>query len=108
MKRRFGQTIKLKPECREEYVRQHKSVWPGVLKMIKECGLHNYSIFLKDNTLFSYFEYEGDDFAADMNKMACHKETQRWWEVVKPLMEPLETKKPGEFWADMDEIFHLD
>ena len=108
MQKRFGQTIRLKPGCIDEYIHQHKKVWPEVIGMIKECGLYNYSIFIKDNYLFAYFEYEGNDFAADMNKMAQHKETQRWWDVVKPLMEPLETKKPGEFWADMDEIFHLD
>jgi L-rhamnose mutarotase len=108
MMRRFGQTIILKPECREEYVRRHKAVWPGVLIMIKECGLRNYSIFLKDNTLFAYFEYEGDNFVADMQRMEQHEETQRWWDVVKPLMEPIESKEPGEFWADMEEIFHID
>ena len=107
MLRRFGQTIKLKPECREEYVRQHKAVWPGVLRMIKECGLRNYSIFLKDNLLFAYFEYEGKDYETDMQKMAQHKETQRWWKLVKPLMQPLKSKKPGEFWSEMEEIFHV-
>ena len=108
MKRRFGQTIKLKPEYREEYVRQHKAVWPDVLKMIKECGLRNYSIFLKDNTLFAYFEYEGKDYETDMQKMAQHKETQRWWNIVKPMMDPLDSRQTGEFWAEMQEVFHMD
>lgn len=108
MKKRFGQTIRLKPEGREEYVRQHAAVWPGVLKMIKECSLSNYSIFLKDNLLFAYLEYEGSDFQADMKKMEQHEETQRWWDLVKPLMDPFETIQPGEFWADMEEVFHLD
>lgn len=107
MRKRFGQTINIKPEGREEYVWQHKAVWPGVLKNIKECGLCNYSIFLKDNQLFAYFEYEGNDYEGDMQKMTQYEETQRWWNVVKPLMEPLESRKVGEFWADMEEIFHL-
>jgi L-rhamnose mutarotase len=41
-----------------------------------------------------------------MNRMAADPETKRWWSVVKPLMEPIETCKPGEFWADMVEIFY--
>lgn len=105
---RFGQTIKLKPEGAKEYIQQHKAVWPGVLEKIKDCNISNYSIFLKDNILFAYFEYTGDNFDADMKKMATHKETQRWWDVVKPLMKPIETAGSNEFWANMKEIFHLD
>ena len=80
----------------------------GCLAKIKECNLSNYSIYKKDNTLFAYFEYTGNDFASDMEKMAAHEETQRWWDVVKPLMQPLETAGPEEFWANMEEIFHLE
>lgn len=106
--RRFGQTIRLKPEKADEYIQYHNTVWPGVLEKIKECNISNYSIFIKDNVLFAYFEYTGNKFESDMQKMAAHEETQRWWDVVKPLMEPVETRKPGEFWADMEEIFHLE
>ena len=106
--KRFGQTIRLKPEGVAEYIRLHAKTWPGVLAKIKECNIANYSIFRKDNTLFAYFEYTGNDFTDDMDRMAADPETQRWWEVVKPLMEPIETRAPGEFWADMVEIFHLD
>ncbi|WP_159523857.1 L-rhamnose mutarotase [Sunxiuqinia indica] len=106
--RRFGQMIRLKPEGAEEYIRQHAAVWPGVLRMIKACNIQNYSIYFKDNYLFSYFEYIGVDFDGDMARMAADPETQRWWDVVKPLMEPLATRGAGEFWSDMQEIFHLE
>ncbi len=100
--------IRLKPEGATKYIQLHAEVWPGVLAKIKECKLENYSIFLKDIYLFAYFEYSGSDFEQDMAKMAAHEETQRWWDVVKPLMEPMENREPGEFWCAMDEIFHLD
>ncbi len=106
--RRFGQVIRLIPGKASEYIKYHASVWPGVLKMIKQCNISNYSIFIKDNMLFAYFEYSGNDFTADMNKMSQDEETLKWWDVVKPLMNPLETRQDGEFWADMKEIFHLD
>lgn len=108
MKRRFGQMIRLKPEGADEYIRQHAAVWPGVLKMIKRCNIQNYSIYFKDDYLFAYFEYTGTDFHGDMAKMAADPETQRWWNVVKPLMEPLENREPDEFWSTMQEIFHLE
>ena len=100
--------IRLKPEGADEYIRQHAAVWPAVLDMIKTCHIRNYSIYFKDNYLFSYFEYTGSDFEGDMAKMAADPETQRWWDVVKPLMDPLENREPGEFWSNMQQIFHLE
>lgn len=106
--KRYGQIIGVKPEHFEEYKKFHAAVWPDVLKMITDCNIRNYSIFHKDNQLFAYFEYVGDDFAADMAKMAADPTTQKWWSVMEPMQQPVETRKPGEWWANMDEVFHLD
>lgn len=106
--KRYGSVIKVKPEKLEEYKKLHAAVWPGVLKKIKECNISNYSIYYKDGFLFSYFEYTGTDYDKDMARMAEDEETQRWWDVCKPCQQPLETRKDGEWWADMDEYFHLD
>jgi L-rhamnose mutarotase len=59
--KRVGSVLKLKPECMESYKAYHAEVWPEVLAMIRECNIRNYSIFLKDNYLFAYFEYHGTD-----------------------------------------------
>lgn len=40
--------------------------------------------------------------------MSEDPKTQEWWEVVKPLQEPLEERKDGEWWANMEEVYHLD
>jgi L-rhamnose mutarotase len=106
--KRYGSVLKLKPGALEEYSRLHAAVWPSVLDMIAQCNIRNYSIYHKDGYLFSYFEYVGDDFEADMKKMADDPETQRWWAVCTPLQEPLETRRTGEWWADMAEVFHTD
>lgn len=106
--KRYGMVIKLKAGALNEYKRLHAAVWPKVLTTIKDCNIRNYSIFHKDGFLFSYFEYAGNDFNEDMKKMADDTETQRWWAVCKPLQEPIETRKEGEWWADMDEVFHTD
>ncbi|HHV99869.1 MAG TPA: L-rhamnose mutarotase [Clostridiaceae bacterium] len=106
--KRYGQVIKVKPEKLEEYKKLHANAWPDVLKMIKECNINNYSIFYKDGYLFAYFEYVGNDFEADMAKMAADPVTQKWWDVCKPCQEPLETIAEGEWWANMEEVFHLD
>lgn len=106
--KRYGSVIKLKPEKFEQYQKLHSAVWPEVLKAISQCNIRNYSIYHKDDLLFSYFEYTGSDFKADMDKMAADPVTVKWWEVCKPCQEPLSTRKSGEWWADMEEIFHHD
>ena len=104
--KRYGSVIKVVPEKLEEYKRLHAAVWPGVLDMIKKCNIRNYSIYYKDGFLFSYYEYTGDDYAADMAMMAADPETQRWWSVCEPCQQPLETRAPGEWWAIMEEVFY--
>ncbi|HOW72032.1 MAG TPA: L-rhamnose mutarotase [Phycisphaerae bacterium] len=103
---RYGMVLKVRPEKFEEYKSLHAAVWPDVLKMITECKIRNYSIYHKDGYLFSYFEYVGTDFAADMARMAADATTQRWWAVCMPCQDPLPTRAPGEWWANMEEVFH--
>ena len=105
---RYGMVLGVRPEAEEEYIRHHAAVWPDVLDMIRQCNIRNYSIYLKDGFLFSYFEYHGTDFAADMAKMAADPTTQKWWAIMEPMQDPLPTRQPGEWWANMPEVFHLD
>ena len=106
--KRYGSLIRVRPEQFEEYKRLHANIWPEVLKRIEACHIRNYSIYHKDGYLFSYFEYVGEDYEGDMAKMAADPITQKWWEVCKPCQEPLETRAEGEWWADMEEVFHTD
>jgi L-rhamnose mutarotase len=100
--------IGLKPEVEAKYREYHANVWPGVLDRIRQCNIRNYSIYLKDGVLYSYFEYHGADFHADMAKMAADKTTQEWWALMMPMQQPLATRKEGEWWAEMEEVFHMD
>jgi L-rhamnose mutarotase len=111
--KRYGMVIGLDAGKLAEYKQLHAAVWPEVLQMIGQCGIRNYSIYLRQlgdgqHYLFSYFEYAGDDFAADMAAMAADPVTQRWWAVCKPCQQPLSNAGPGEWWAGMEEVFHCD
>ncbi|MHC4751472.1 MAG: L-rhamnose mutarotase [Planctomycetota bacterium] len=111
--KRYGNVIGVRPEKIEEYKQLHADVWPGVLKMIKQCNIRNYSIYLGELEkgkyyLYSYFEYTGDDFEADMSKMAADPTTQKWWELCEPCQVPVPIRKEGEWWANMEEVFHYD
>ena len=111
--RRYGMVIGVHAEKIEEYKRLHAAVWPDVLEMISQCNIRNYSIYLRklpdgEHYLFSYFEYVGEDFEADMAKMAADPTTQRWWEHCMPCQAPLPDRDEGQWWADMEEVFHWD
>jgi L-rhamnose mutarotase len=106
--KRYGSVIRIVPEKLEEYKRLHAAVWPGVLKMIRACNIRNYSIYYRDGFLFSYYEYTGDDYDADMAKMAADPETQHWWKATDPCQQPVESAAEGEWWAGMEEVFHTD
>ncbi len=103
--RRFGQVATLKPSMIEEYDRLHAAVWPQVLETIHSCNLRNYSIFRRGRVLFAYFEYVGEDYEADMARMAASPETQRWWQHTHPCFEDCEAQR---FYEDMREIFHYE
>ncbi len=105
---RYGMTIHLKPGTEARYKLYHSAVWPEVLAKISECNIRNYSIFFKDGILFSYFEYIGEDFSADMAEMAADPKTQEWWAIMGPMQQPVENRVEGEWWAGMEEIFHYD
>jgi L-rhamnose mutarotase len=106
--KRYGSLIGLRPEALDEYKKYHAAVWPEVLAMIQKCNIRNYSIFLKDGLLFSYFEYNGTDYPADMAKMAADPKTQEWWKIMMPIQVPIESRAEGEWWARMEEVFHTE
>jgi L-rhamnose mutarotase len=87
---RFASVIALRPEMEREYRKLHHHVWASVLETLKNAHVGNYSIFLRDGLLFSYLEYTGEDFEADLAAVAADENTDSEW------------------WAPAEELFHLD
>ncbi|TPK20098.1 L-rhamnose mutarotase [Mesorhizobium sp. B2-5-9] len=108
--KRMGLCIGLKAEAIVVYKRVHAAVWPEVLEIISRANIRNYSIFLREpeDLLFAYWEYHGDDFAADAARMGEEPAMRKWWELCDPMQQPLPTRAQGEWWAAMQEVFHLD
>ena len=105
--RRFSSVIGIKPECLAEYELLHANVWPEVLAQIAKSNIRNYSIYRFGELLFSYFEYIGDDYEADMEKMAQDPITQEWEKVCMALQSPNPERVDGEWWAAIPEVFHV-
>lgn len=111
--KRYGMVIGIHDDKIEEYKQLHVAVWPEVLQMIEKCNIKNYSIYLQKlgeagYFLFSYFEYVGNDFDADMTKMAADPATQKWWDICEPCQRPLPNQLEGDWWTNMKEVFHQD
>ncbi|WP_232663833.1 L-rhamnose mutarotase [Pseudonocardia sp. TRM90224] len=106
--RRVGSVIRLRPEHEATYRRLHADVWPDVLAQIARSNIRNYTIFLRDGILFSYYEYVGTDLDADLAAMATDPRTREWWALTDPCQQPVETAAEGEWWAPTEEVFHTD
>jgi L-rhamnose mutarotase len=102
------QIIHIRPEAKQDYIRYHERVWPAVLATISECHIRNYSIYIDGNLLVACFEYHGEDYAADMARMASDPETQRWWSIMDPMQVPLPHAPRNERWLELQEVFHVD
>ncbi len=103
--KRYGQIARLKSDKRDEYCRLHESVWPDVLVELKKSHIENYSIFILGDTVVSYFEYNGQDYKSDMERMDKSKAMNEWWKFSKPCFLDHESAR---YYEDMTDIFHMD
>ncbi|MEV7327530.1 L-rhamnose mutarotase [Micromonospora sp. NPDC093244] len=105
--RRHAMVIRLRPEHRETYLRLHAAVWPAVEETLRQANMRNFSIFLHDDLLFGYYEYVGDDHAADQARIAADPQTQEWWKLTEPCQESLAPEGSDDWWVPVPEVWHL-
>jgi L-rhamnose mutarotase len=105
--KRYAMIIEIKPEKIAEYKKLHAAVWPEVLNIMRKHHIKNYSIYLREHLLFGYLEYHGNNYSEDMQKIARCAVTQQWWKLTDACQQPLPSKKNGEWWVIMEEIFHM-
>lgn len=110
--RHFGSVIGLKAEMEHRYRELHTNAWESVLRRLAESNIRNYSIYITEldgkKYLFSYFEYTGADFEADMQAIADDPETQRWWKETDLCQIQLPNRARGANWTDMECVFLMD
>ena len=106
--RRIASVIELRSEKEADYRALHADVWPGVVQTLHDNGVRNYSIFLHRGLLFSYLEFVGDDYGAAMTAIASDPVTKEWWKLTDPCQTPVTSAESGEWWAALEEVFHLD
>ena len=87
-----------------EYARRHQPIWAELSAVLKEHGVHNYSIFLHEETrqLFGYVEIEDEARWAAIAKTAV---CQRWWKHMSEIMPSHANYSPVS--RELKEVFHL-
>lgn len=105
---RHALIVGVRPERREEYLALHRAVWPEVAATLSASHVTNYTIFATGDTLLAYYEYTGDDHAADMARIGEDPVTREWWTRTDPCQVRIAPERdPGALWQPLDEIWHL-
>lgn len=59
--KKYLMIIKVKPECRDDYIKIHKNPWKDLLEAIKEAGFVNEVIWYFEDQSIIYLECEDHD-----------------------------------------------
>ncbi|MGJ5640535.1 L-rhamnose mutarotase [Formosa sp. S-31] len=97
--------MKLYADKIEEYKLRHNPIWDELKHVLKTYGVHNYSIFLDEDTsyTFGYVEIESE---AQWNAIASTETCKNWWKHMAELMETNPDYSPVS--TELVEVFHLD
>ena len=99
--------LRLKPELLDEYVEQHRNVWPEMQAALTATGWSNYSLFLDrdDATLIGYFETPS--LEAALAGMAETEVNTRWQASMGKYFEELDGVAPDEGFKRLESVFYL-
>ena len=108
--KRFGSVVGLNPEKEQYYRILHSGTWQPVLDRLKKSNIENFSIYTTTlngkKYLFSYFEYTGNDYEADMKAISDDPITQRWWKECDPCQIKLPNRlNKDDQWTTMEMVF---
>ena len=105
--KRYAMVVKLKEEKKEFYLKNHQNK-SHVAYSLKKVKVKNYSIFLKDDFMFGYLEYEGDNFDQDMEEMQKIPIVNEWTVLMIDCFNPFPNHEKNNSWVMMDQIFYME
>lgn len=97
--------MQLKPGVVEEYRRRHDEIWPELRALLTESGIHDYSIFLDEETLSLFAVLKLRD-GHSRDQLPHHPVMRRWWDHMAPLMVVQPGNQPVEWPLPL--LFHMD
>lgn len=102
--KRVAFKMKLKPGCKQEYIKRHNEVWPEIADLIKRSGVSDYSIWLDEETdiLFASQKLSGN---VSSQELGADEIQQKWWSYMSDIMETNPDKSPVTI--PLEEVFYL-
>lgn len=97
---------RIKPGCKEEYIRRHREIWPEMAAVLKEAGICNYTIFADGNQLFGYYECEKGLAFAEKTQ-AQSPVVDQWNDYMKDILD-LEMDSETGAQPKLEQVFRLD
>ena len=97
--------MKLKPGCEAEYQKRHNEIWPELVKMLKDSGVYDYSIFWdkETNLLFAVQEQGGESGSQDLGTNPIVK---KWWDYMADIMDVNPDNSPVSI--PLKEVFYME
>lgn len=97
--------MKLLPGMKDEYRKRHDEIWPELKRLLSDAGVHDYSIFLDEetDTLFAVQKNEGGSGSQDLGGTEI---VRRWWAYMADVMETKADSSPVS--VPLTEVFHMD
>ena len=97
---------RIKPGCKQEYIRRHDEIWPEMKALLKQAGICNYTIFANGEELFGYYECEkGIAFAEKTQAESAI--VDRWNAYMHDILE-LEMDPETGAQPKLEPVFRLD
>ena len=99
--------LKDDPGAIATYVEHHQRVWPEVLRSLREAGIERMDILLLGRRLIMIVESTGDFRQAFDSRVASDPRVAEWEALMRSLQEPAPGRRDGEWWAEMQPVFHF-
>lgn len=97
--------MKLKPGFEAEYKKRHDEIWPELQSLLSEAGVHEYSIFLDEESL-SLFAFQKLEVGFEEGFLPNHPIVKKWWSYMADIMETNPDNSPVAL--ALKEVFYLE
>lgn len=87
-----------------EYKKRHDAIWQDLADLLKSIGIHDYSIFLDEET-YSLFAILKIDNPELIDTLPTQEVMQRWWQYMGDIMDANPDNSPVV--KPLVEVFHL-
>ncbi|MEN8227385.1 MAG: L-rhamnose mutarotase [Bacteroidota bacterium] len=105
MYKRRAFKMQLYPGMVKEYEKRHNEIWPELVKLLKENGISEYSIFYDEEThiLFGFQKQAGEQGSQDLGTLEIVK---KWWAHMADMYDTHPDNSPVT--KPLTEVFYME